>query len=181
MSRKKSVGIQVFKYSENDVTFQINDVGGQKSERKKWRNIMQNIDILIYVISLTDYEEALYEDSSSNSMVVSKQVFESVINNESFKNSEIILFFNKNELFKKLITKEDKLSKVFEEYKGGNDYEKGRNFIIDMYINLVKDKEKITYLLGNAIKDESIQDILKEISHVSKKVVQKNIEINKSL
>lgn len=173
MSRKRSVGIQEFKYEEKDIVFQIHDVGGQKSERKKWKNIMQDIDILIYVISLTDYDEVIYEDGTSNSMIIATQVFEAVINKECFKNSEIILFFNKDELFKNQITKEDKLSLIFEEYKGGNNYEKGKQFIMNNFINLVEDKEKITCIVGNAINDESVEDVLNKITKVSTKVVEK--------
>lgn len=158
MSRKKSVGINDFKYFEKDVIINVIDVGGQRSERKKWAHVMKNVDILLYVVSLSDYQEALLEDET-NSMIESLEIFQQTINGEWFKESKVMLFFNKDEYFKTLISEQDNLVKVFKDYKGGKNYEEGKKFIIEKYTKLLEKKDCCNVVVGNAINDETIFEI----------------------
>ncbi|VTJ82582.1 Hypothetical predicted protein [Marmota monax] len=41
----------------------IVDVGGQKSERKKWIHCFENVMALIYLASLSEYDQCLEENS----------------------------------------------------------------------------------------------------------------------
>jgi len=83
--------------------FHIFDVGGQKSERKKWINCFTEVKALIFVISLSCYNETMYEDLSMNCMTDSLQLFGDTINDKHFKDTHIILFLNKRDLFEKKI------------------------------------------------------------------------------
>lgn len=42
--------------------FSIVDVGGQKSERKKWIHCFENVIALIYLASLSEYDQCLEEN-----------------------------------------------------------------------------------------------------------------------
>ena len=47
--------------------FQITDVGGQRSGRRKWFQIFSNsIDVIIFVMSLSGYSQIVYEDINTN-------------------------------------------------------------------------------------------------------------------
>ena len=37
------------------------DVGGQRSERKKWLNCFENVTSLIFLVALSEYDQVLYE------------------------------------------------------------------------------------------------------------------------
>lgn len=39
------------------------DVGGQKSERKKWIHCFENVIALIYLASLSEYDQCLEENN----------------------------------------------------------------------------------------------------------------------
>lgn len=39
------------------------DVGGQRSERKKWIHCFENVIALIYLASLSEYDQCLEEDN----------------------------------------------------------------------------------------------------------------------
>lgn len=41
----------------------IVDVGGQKSERKKWIHCFENVIALIYLASLSEYDQCLEENN----------------------------------------------------------------------------------------------------------------------
>jgi hypothetical protein len=39
-------------------------VGGQRSERKKWIHCFENVTALVFLVSLSEYDQMLYEDES---------------------------------------------------------------------------------------------------------------------
>lgn len=45
-----------------ELTYKIFDTGGQRSERKKWIHCFENVTTLLYVVSLSEYNQKLYED-----------------------------------------------------------------------------------------------------------------------
>eukprot|EP00483_Globobulimina_turgida_P006028 UN06038 len=55
-SRNATIGIAQNKFTIEDVKFHIFDVGGQKSERKKWINVFDGVDGIAFVISLSCYK-----------------------------------------------------------------------------------------------------------------------------
>lgn len=63
MARVRTTGIVVSEVSERPYTFQIVDVGGQRSERRKWIHCFDDVKAIIYLASLAGYSqgiEALY-------------------------------------------------------------------------------------------------------------------------
>lgn len=92
------------------------DVGGQINEREKWISTFENITSLMFVVSLSDYDlylsdEELHDANYSkgsriNRLKESLNIFNWVVNRRKlgsnellFKNTGIILFFNKIDLF----------------------------------------------------------------------------------
>eukprot|EP01084_Bolivina_argentea_P071229 129533_1 len=88
-------------------TFEFTDVGGQRSERKKWmRFISEDIDAVLYVIALSDYDLKLWEDDKTNRLVEAINLFrEIMIKGNFFTNKSVLLFFNRYTLFKEKIKK----------------------------------------------------------------------------
>jgi len=110
---------------EEDMTienrlFHIVDVGGQRSERRKWIQCFDDVTGLIFVVSLIAYNQTLYEDESTNRMKESLALFKKTLGGkkgESFKDACVVLFLNKDDLFKKMI-KNYPITACFPEYKG---------------------------------------------------------------
>jgi hypothetical protein len=67
----------------------------------------------------------------------SLDVFEETINNQLFKNTSIILFLNKTDIFKTKIAKKD-LKICFPDYEDGCDFEKACRFIETKFMDLNK-------------------------------------------
>lgn len=40
------------------------DVGGQRSERRKWIHVFDNVTTIIFTVAMSCYDQALREDSS---------------------------------------------------------------------------------------------------------------------
>lgn len=79
-------------------------------------------------------------------MVESKKLFEGICNNNFFKNTAMILFLNKKDLFEVKIRKSP-LNIAFPDYRGTNTYEEAAAFIIMKFeaCNLRKAREIYTH------------------------------------
>lgn len=40
------------------------DVGGQRSERRKWIHCFENVTSIIFLIALNEYDQVLYENAN---------------------------------------------------------------------------------------------------------------------
>lgn len=89
----------------NNYNFHIFDVGGQKSERKKWTRCFEGVDAVIFVVSLSSYNEMMFEDRSKNAMVDSMELFHNTVGDSHFDTSSFITFLNKKDLFEEKIAK----------------------------------------------------------------------------
>ena len=55
-------------FSKKGLNFRMLDVGGQRSERKKWIHCFDEAKAVIFVAALSDYDLTLSEDPSCNRM-----------------------------------------------------------------------------------------------------------------
>jgi len=108
--------------------FKMIDVGGQRNERKKWIHCFEGVTAILFVVDISAYDKVLYEDEKVNRLVESLNLFENICNSRWFRETSIILFLNKSDLFKEKI-KEVPLTTLFADYTGGSDFEAGTTFI----------------------------------------------------
>uniref|UniRef100_A0AC34RST9 G protein alpha subunit n=1 Tax=Panagrolaimus sp. JU765 TaxID=591449 RepID=A0AC34RST9_9BILA len=109
--------------------WRVFDVGGQRSQRKKWIHIFDDVRSVIFVSAMSEYDQVLIEDNATNRMRESLQLFEQVCNNKYFVDTGIILFLNKRDLFAEKIGKTSSLRVAFPEYTGPDTYDSCAKFI----------------------------------------------------
>ncbi|KAG2705544.1 hypothetical protein I3760_05G059600 [Carya illinoinensis] len=71
----------------------------------KWLDMFEDADILLFCVALTDYDE-FYEDFngvSTNKMLASKQLFESIVTHPTFENKNFLLILTKFDLLEEKI------------------------------------------------------------------------------
>ncbi|KAM5194390.1 guanine nucleotide-binding protein subunit alpha-11-like isoform 2-T2 [Mantella aurantiaca] len=59
--RMPTTGINEYCFSVENFTLRMVDVGGQQSERKKWIHCFENVNAIIYLASLSEYDQQLEE------------------------------------------------------------------------------------------------------------------------
>ena len=140
----RTTGIVQTQFSYKSLRFKIYDVGGQRSERKKWLHCFEDVSAVIFCVALSEYDLVLREDSRVNRMVESMKLYNSVCNNQWFRNTSMILFLNKKDLFKEKILKTP-LNVCFEDYIGNNTYEEAAAYIEGTYANLSENGRREVY------------------------------------
>jgi guanine nucleotide-binding protein subunit alpha len=107
------------------LTYRLFDVGGQRSERKKWIHCFENVTALVFLVALSEYDQTLYEDSTVNRMQESLTLFDSICNSRWFVKTSIILFLNKIDLFAEKL-QHSPLGYYFPDYRGAGGSGRGQ-------------------------------------------------------
>ncbi|KAI0070383.1 G-protein alpha subunit [Panus rudis PR-1116 ss-1] len=128
-ARQKSTGITETRFALGPLSIHMFDVGGQRSERKKWIHCFESVTSIIFCTALSEYDQVLLEERNQNRMAESLVLFDSVINSRWFLRTSIILFLNKIDVFKNKLPKVP-LEKYFPEYTGGADINKAAKYIL---------------------------------------------------
>ncbi|MEE6487440.1 hypothetical protein FKM82_014899 [Ascaphus truei] len=134
--RIPTTGINEYCFSVEKMNLRIVDVGGQKSERRKWIHCFQNVAALIYLASLSEYDQRLEENSKDNRMQESLALFRSILVLPWFRETPIILFLNKTDLLAEKICISD-LATYFPLFEGPpRDVEAAKKFIKSSYTEI---------------------------------------------
>jgi hypothetical protein len=64
-TRVKTVGVIEMTYELKNKTVRILDIGGQRTERKKWMHCFEGVDAAIFVTSASEYDTKCYEDGET--------------------------------------------------------------------------------------------------------------------
>ncbi|XP_076358647.1 guanine nucleotide-binding protein G(i) subunit alpha-like isoform X1 [Tachypleus tridentatus] len=139
-TRVKTTGIVETNFTFKNFHFKMFDVGGQRSERKKWIHCFEGVTAIIFCVALSGYDLMLAEDEEMNRMIESMKLFDSICNNKWFVDTSIILFLNKKDLFEKKINKSP-LTICFPEYTGSDTYEEAAAYIQMKFENLNRKKD----------------------------------------
>ncbi|KAK6749430.1 hypothetical protein RB195_001813 [Necator americanus] len=143
-TRIKTTGITEVLFELKGLTFRVIDVGGQRSERKKWIHCFDNVNAIIFISSLSEYDQTLREDNCTNRMQESLKLFDSICNSPWFADIHFILFLNKKDLFAEKIQRSP-LTICFPEYKGQQNQTECINYIQWKFEQLNRSSQREIY------------------------------------
>ncbi|KAJ3440817.1 guanine nucleotide-binding protein g(o) subunit alpha [Anaeramoeba flamelloides] len=177
-SRNQTTGVTQIEFQSSGQNFTIIDVGGQRNERRKWINHFENVTAVLFVTSLSEYNQVLFEDEEVNRMNESLELFFEQCNSRWFNDVDFILFLNKMDLFEKKISAFP-LKELFSEYDGGDDLDNAKEFIKQKFLEQSKNKRKTIYThfttatdtkmvknVFNIIRDIILNKTLPEIGYI---------------
>jgi len=129
----RTTGATDLTFEEKGSEFIVVDVGGQRSERRKWLHCFDNVTSVIFLAALDEYDMVLEEDNKSNRLLESLNLFSQVTGSQFFENCSFILFLNKSDLFREKI-KRVPLSKFFKDAPDpSDDYETAFRYMNTKY------------------------------------------------
>ncbi|KAG2212723.1 hypothetical protein INT47_000700 [Mucor saturninus] len=155
-ARLKTTGITEIQFQLGSLLIHMFDVGGQRSERKKWIHCFDAVTSIIFCVALSEYDQVLLEESNQNRMLESLALFESIVNSRWFIHSSIMLFLNKVDIFKAKIAGAP-LENYFPDYGGGNDANKAAKYILWRFLQCNRNKLNIYPHLTQATDTSNIR------------------------
>jgi len=175
-SRAKTTGIIETEFTLAKTRFTLVDVGGQRSERRKWMHCFQDVTAVIFCVALSGFDLKLYEDETTNRMHEALKLFRDICNTKWFQDTAIILFLNKKDIFEKKIQKVP-LTVCFPNYRGDSSYQEALRYIEDQFLAQNENGKKLIYVHHTCATDtenvtvvfKAVQDII--LSKLMEKVV----------
>ncbi|KAK0440031.1 heterotrimeric G protein alpha subunit 4 [Desarmillaria tabescens] len=183
--RVRTIGIKetVLYLQERELT--MVDVGGQKSERRKWIHCFQDVTSILFLVSLSGYDQCLVEDKDANQMQDAMTIWDSVCHSQWFKNTSVILFLNKNDLFEKKIPHSD-IRNFFPDFDGERgDVRAGRDYFKRRFMKLATNTGRKIYIhITTAIDTAMLRPVMATVEgtlrHICS-IVSGNVRISLSL
>jgi len=165
-SRVKTTGIIETEFFVGKTRFTLVDVGGQRSERRKWLNCFSDVTAVVFVVAMSAFDQKLYEDETTNRMHEELKLFKDICNSKWFTETAIILFLNKKDLFDAKL-KRVPLTVCFPDYTGGTTYKEAAQFIEDKFLSQ-NENPKLIYVHHTCATDsdnitivfKAVQDII---------------------
>jgi GTPase SAR1 family protein len=145
------LNLRVVTIKVTDTVFEVNnrrihffDVGGATYFRTKWISYFDNVQNILFVTSLSCYDQNLVEDPSTNRAADAIMLFFHICHLKLLLNTGIILFLNKRDLFEKKVVKIP-IKKFFEDYSGEEFSETdGKTFFYNKYMDSTKKRKLST-------------------------------------
>ncbi|CAD5213209.1 unnamed protein product [Bursaphelenchus okinawaensis] len=137
-ARIATTGINEIEFNYKKVSLKMVDVGGQRSEQRKWIHCFDNVNGLLFIAELSGYNQMLNDgERTVNRLKYSMYLFKRIVNNPCFgKKTAIILFLNKVDVFRERLNVFP-LTVCFKSYSGPNTFESSANFVTDRFMTVV--------------------------------------------
>jgi len=167
-ARVATTGIVEHEFEIGKNIFKMFDVGGQRSERKKWIHCFENVTAVLFVSAISEYDQVLFEDNVTNRLDESLKLFDEVCNSTYLKNVAFILFLNKEDLFRDKITRVP-LSECFSDFdpKYDGNFPACSSFIRDKFLVLNKQpKRPVYHHITCATDSENIRTVFKAVKDI---------------
>ena len=134
--RLPTKAVAVYDFTDNDWTFQITDVGGQRGERRRWIRLFDGIHAIIFLAALSEYDQFWSEEEEDgiNRLELSLKLFRETVEYEGFAKATFILFLNKSDVLRQKIGTSH-LDRYFPGYYGPKeDAKRASKYIHDMFL-----------------------------------------------
>ncbi|KAI9819714.1 MAG: hypothetical protein M1832_003948 [Thelocarpon impressellum] len=172
-SRLRTTGITETVFEIAALTYRMFDVGGQRSERKKWIHCFENVQGLMFLVAISGYDQCLVEDKDGNQMQEALMLFESIANSQWFTKSALVLFLNKMDLFvNKLVS--SPIPKYFPDYTGDSTSSRvACKFFEDKFRGLNRNPSKEIYVHFTNATDTNLLKLT--MGSVQDMIIQNNL------
>ncbi|KAI5307620.1 hypothetical protein KEM55_007825 [Ascosphaera atra] len=172
-SRLRTTGITETLFELESVNFRMMDVGGQRSERKKWIHCFDGVNCLLFMVALSGYDQCLVEDQTANQMHEAMMLFEALVNGDWFRTKPVILFLNKIDLFKAKIAKSP-VRKNFQDFQGPEaDYEVASAYFADKFRGMARLPDREVYHHFTNATDTTLLSVT--MKSVQDMIIQRNL------
>ncbi|GAA5849988.1 hypothetical protein JCM3766R1_001946 [Sporobolomyces carnicolor] len=143
-TRIRSTGIREERFEIEGTKLLVVDVGGQRSERKKWMHLFEDTKLVIFVAAVSEFDQVLYEDESQPRISETLMLWESIANSSWLKRASFVLFLNKRDILEeKLRLNPTSFSALLPDYLGpSGDIESIKHYFLVKFTALHRNTER---------------------------------------
>ncbi|XP_053959321.1 guanine nucleotide-binding protein subunit alpha homolog [Anastrepha obliqua] len=174
--RKATKGVYEFCVKIQNIPFVFVDVGGQRTQRQKWTKCFDSsVTSIIFLVSSSEFDQVLAEDRKTNRLEESKNIFDTIVNNNTFKGISIILFLNKTDLLEQKVRNPETDIRWFYPQFSGNPHSllDVQNFTLQMFMSVHKSPQsRIYHHFTTAIDTRNIKIVFNSVKDT---ILQRNL------
>ncbi|ORY76358.1 guanine nucleotide binding protein alpha subunit [Protomyces lactucae-debilis] len=177
--RLKTTGITETLFELHELSYRMFDVGGQRSERKKWIHCFEQVTAVLFLASLSGYDQCLVEDRSANQVSEALMLFDAICGSQWFVKTSMILFLNKMDLFRDKLDGDGGVSfqKWFPDWKPqshGRVADEGMLFLQHKFADPKKRTERVIYShFTNATDTTLLRSVMASVTDI---ILQNNLK-----
>ncbi|TPX30004.1 hypothetical protein SeMB42_g08012, partial [Synchytrium endobioticum] len=156
LCRVMTTGVREVVLEEDNMRIKVVDVGGQRSERRKWLPSFEGATAVIFMAAISEYDQCLEEAESQNRLLEAITLFGQVVNSRWLLTSHFILFLNKVDLLAAKYQErgDESVRKYWPEYEGTS-YQDVLNFFQAKFLEVNQSKQKTIYTHFTSAVDRS--------------------------
>lgn len=175
LARRPTKGIHEYDFEIKNVPFKMVDVGGQRSERRRWFECFESVTSILFLVSSSEFDQVLMEDRQTNRLTESLNIFGTIVNNRVFSKVSIILFLNKTDLLEEKV-KTVAIKDYFPEYEGDpHSLDDVQKFLVTCFRNQRREQQnkQLYYHFTTAINTENIRLVFRDVKDT---ILHNNLE-----
>ncbi|KAF8067639.1 guanine nucleotide binding protein, alpha subunit [Lyophyllum atratum] len=160
--------INVESAGESSKGWVIYDVGGSRSQRAAWAQYFDDVNIIIFMVPLSSFNQVLAEDEKTNRLTDSLKLWRMICSNKLLSAVELILFLNKLDILDAKLAAGIQFSKYVKAYTGKrNETKPVAKYLLDIFMTLhqqhTPNKRKIHPHLTCAIDTKATSAVIDRI------------------
>ncbi|GAA5858186.1 hypothetical protein JCM5353_004717 [Sporobolomyces roseus] len=147
-TRIRSTGIVEEVFNLDQTRMVVVDVGGQRSERKKWIHCFESVHLLLFVAAISEYDQYLFEEETQLRMTETLMLWENISTSPWFRKTAFVLFLNKIDLLKeKILADPDSVQHFLPEYTGSpTDVDSVKMYLLSRFKALHRMQERVLFV-----------------------------------
>lgn len=141
------------------------DVGGQRSERRRWFDCFDCVTSVLFLASSSEFDQVLMEDRQTNRLMESLNIFDTIVNNRVFSKASIILFLNKTDLLEEKV-KTMSIADYFPDFTGEpHDLADVQKFLVECFRSKRREQQVKPFYhhFTTAINTENIRLVFRDV------------------
>ncbi|TPX45798.1 hypothetical protein SeLEV6574_g03658 [Synchytrium endobioticum] len=156
LCRVMTTGVREVVLEEDNMLIKVVDVGGQRSERRKWLPSFEDATAVIFMAAVSEYDQCLEEAESQNRLLEAITLFGQIVNSRWFLASHFILILNKVDLLAAKYQErgDESVRKYWPEYQGAS-YQDVLNFFQAKFLEVNQSEQKTIYTHFTSAVDRS--------------------------
>ncbi|EDV98777.1 guanine nucleotide-binding protein subunit alpha homolog [Drosophila grimshawi] len=175
--RRATKGVYEFCVKVQNIPFVFVDVGGQRTQRQKWTRCFDtSVTSIIFLVSSSEFDQVLAEDRKTNRLEESKNIFDTIVNNNTFRGISIILFLNKTDLLEQKVHNPETDIRWYYPQFSGNPHLllDVQNFMLQMFMSVrrTSSTSRIYHHFTTAIDTRNINVVFNSVKDT---ILQRNL------